>query len=606
MNYSTGKLSFIFALAVLLSFVGAWWVARRYRAAMHRLMSAPRPTPYVVRPPRGSRKLRAAVRFLVSAPRPPPGGDRPPRESGKPRAARRFLESAPRPTSTSPAPRGGLSKVAEPHFLKSSPVPAPHDAFPPLSTLPEPAPVTARDNRRAGYRLALLLVALSALISLSSAALQLHVVMTEKFSLHKLAVLGFVQLWPVIPSLGLLWRWSRWRVSGALVLWFVVCFGVLVWRVDGAEPLKLLSYLAFEIGPPMLLAGAVCLGGATRAIAPWLLLPMIGLVWASQTGLDLIALMIPRPPGWFLTLTGWLGAHTVMALFVLLPWLLAWWPLKWLGRLLARAYARKSLSELMVLFTTVWCISQTAKALMAASDMGLGGAVLLLPLAWVPVAMALTRRVANPHGRPPTLLVLRVFQHDERTQALFDHVIERWRLTGNTVLIAGTDLLERTLDAGDIFTFIDGELASRFIHSPADVGARLAAFDLAPDAEGRFRINECYCHDTTWQQALAVLVQRSDVVLMDLRSFKVRNEGCRHELGVLARAARIQRVVVLTDGDTDRAAARAATEGAPAGRFVWLDTSRIDRAKRCEVLESLFVTGAEIERQGRNAAAPTG
>ncbi len=29
-------------------------------------MSTPRPTPYVVRPPRGSRKLRAAVRFLVS------------------------------------------------------------------------------------------------------------------------------------------------------------------------------------------------------------------------------------------------------------------------------------------------------------------------------------------------------------------------------------------------------------------------------------------------------------------------------------------------------------------------------------------------------------
>ena len=33
MNYSTGKLSFIFMLAVLLSVVGAWWVARRYRVA---------------------------------------------------------------------------------------------------------------------------------------------------------------------------------------------------------------------------------------------------------------------------------------------------------------------------------------------------------------------------------------------------------------------------------------------------------------------------------------------------------------------------------------------------------------------------------------------
>ena len=512
MNYSTGKLAFIFMLAVLLSYAGAWWVARRYRAAMRELMSAP-------------------------------------------------LAASPPSRSTGPA----------------------------VNTLPEATPVTAAANRRAGLRLALLLVTLSGLIALSSDALQLHVVMEGMaFSFKRLALLGFVQLWPVIPSLGVLWRWSRWRLLGALALWFVVCFVLVWWRSDGSTVPAVLSYLAFEIGPPMLLVAAVCLGGATRAIAPWLLLPMIGLVWASQTGIDLIALMIPDPPGWFLTLTGWLGARPVMVLFALLPWLLAWWPLKRLGRALARAYARKTLSELMVLFTAVWGMSLLAKSLMAASGLGLGGAVLLLPLLWVPMMMLIARRRGQPRGRPPTLLVLRVFQHDARIQALFDDVIERWRLTGNTVLIAGTDLLERTIDADDIFTFIDGRLASRFIQRTADVAARLASFDLAPDAEGRFRINECYCHDTTWQPALAALVERSDVVLMDLRSFKAHNQGCRHELGVLAQAARIRRVVVLTDGDTDRAAAMDATATAPPGRFVWLDTSRPGRAGRREVLESLF------------------
>ena len=34
MSYSTGKLAFIFMLAVLLSYAGAWWVARRYRAVL--------------------------------------------------------------------------------------------------------------------------------------------------------------------------------------------------------------------------------------------------------------------------------------------------------------------------------------------------------------------------------------------------------------------------------------------------------------------------------------------------------------------------------------------------------------------------------------------
>jgi hypothetical protein len=245
----------------------------------------------------------------------------------------------------------------------------------------------------------------------------------------------------------------------------------------------------------------------------------------------------------------------------------------------------------------VWGIAQLVQALSAASHLGLGGTVMLAPLAWIPVVTAITalRRGSLP-GRVPTLLVLRVFQHDRRIQELFDHVIERWRLTGNTVLIAGTDLVERTLDADDLFIFIDGRLATRFIRSPADVAPRLAEFDLSPDLDGRYRVNECYCHDTTWQQALDALVKRSDVVLMDLRSFKAHNEGCRHELGVLSRASRIARVVVLTDGDTDRAAALAAIAGAPPKRFVWLDTSRIDGARRRAVLESLFVDRSDDPR----------
>jgi hypothetical protein len=221
--------------------------------------------------------------------------------------------------------------------------------------------------------------------------------------------------------------------------------------------------------------------------------------------------------------------------------------------------------------------------------MGLAGAVMLLPLAWVPAAMAVAGRLGTPPGRPPTLLVLRVFQRDAQVQALFDDVVERWRLTGNTVLIAGTDLVERTIDASDIFSFIDGRLDERFIRHPSQVNARLAGFEMARDAEGRHRINEVYCHDSTWQQALDALVASSDVVLMDLRSFKTHNRGCRHELGVLARAPRLGRVVVLTDGDTDRDEAAAATAGAPPGRFVWIDSARIDAAKRRAVLAALFV-----------------
>jgi hypothetical protein len=249
------------------------------------------------------------------------------------------------------------------------------------------------------------------------------------------------------------------------------------------------------------------------------------------------------------------------------------------------------LSELLVMFTAVWAVSQVVQAVTVASSVGWRGVAMLLPLLWIPLVVKLFAPRRAP-GRPPTLLVLRVFQHDAQVQALFDHVVDRWRLSGNTVLIAGTDLAERTLDGGDIFAFLDGELATRFIRNAAEVAPRLAALDFVADADGRHRVNECYCHDTTWQHALHALVHVSDVVLMDLRGFQARNAGCLYELGALARAPRALRVVVLVDDETDRVAAADAVVGAASERFRWIDAAQIDAAKRHEVLACLFAPAA--------------
>ena len=491
--------------------------------------------------------------------------------------------------------------------LMSLPAPAARaegrlEPTPPALPAP-PAAVTLADNRRATRRVALLLLGLSALISASGAALFLGVAMAQEKMLTpgRLLTLSLINLWPVIPALGLLWRWSRTRVLGALALWFLGAMALIAWRSIEPQPLTTtLAYLAFEIGMPMLLIGALCLGGATRAIAPWLMPLLMLLVATSVAGTDLLAWIVEARPQWLMALPEGVDAQQVLLFFVLAPWLVAWWPAKWLGRSLAAAYARRWLSELMVLFTAVWGVVLLLRALGAWQDMGFASALMLLPLAWIPVVTLLARRRPR-QGRPPTLLVLRVFQRDAQVQALFDQVIERWRATGNTVLIAGTDLVERTLDAGDIFDFLDGRLAERFVRQSSEVAPRIAAFELEPDAEGRHRVNEVYCHDSTWQQALDALVAGSDVVLMDLRSFKAHNRGCRHELGVLARAPRLARVVVLTDGNTALAQAREDAAMAPAGRFVWIDGSRIDAARRRELLAALFV--ADTAAHDRTAPA---
>ncbi len=518
-NY-TGKLLFVFVIAVLLSCVAAWITARRYRTVMQRLMRAP---------------------VIADS---------------------------------------GIVPVAAPSVA-----------------LPAPLAVTLAGNRHATLRLALVLIGLSCLMAITSASTYMLLAFpADPFLPKRAAVVALMHLWPVIPVLGLLWRWSRWRVAAVLVLWIALCFPVMLWRSIEPQPLQLLLALAVEIGPPMVAVALLCMGNATRAIAPWLFVPFAGLVWMSIVGTDILASMVERRSPLLMWMVGWLPVHAAIPLFALLPWLLAWWPLRQLGRALGRAYARKQLSELLVLFTAVWAISLVFVALGVAGSVGLAGAAMFLPLLWIPLVMLLYARLPARRGRPPTLLVLRVFQHDVQVQTLFDHVVERWRVSGNTVMIAGTDLAERTLGADDIFTFLDGRLADRFIRTPHEVAPRLAAFDLAPDADGRYRVNECYCHDTTWQAALQALVRQSDVVLMDLRGFQAHNAGCRYELGTLAQAPGALRVVVLTDPQTDRAAAAEAIGAGRSQRFVWIDAANINSRKRREVLAGLFSAPGDASR----------
>ena len=387
--------------------------------------------------------------------------------------------------------------------------------------------------------------------------------------------------WPAIPALGLLWRWRVWHMLGATLAYGLLCVALATEGMYDLTPT--LAYLAAVLGVPLLLVCLLCLAPTTRAIAPWLLPLFFILLAGSLAGGDLLDALIDR--GWLKRLYRAIGGVGVIVTFgAVLPWLLAWWPVRLFGRALGRAYARRWLSETLVLFTAVWSFAQLSTAI---EYIGYGWVWFVAsqsPLALIPAVMLLYRRLLPVcENRPPLLLVLRVFQHDAEVQHLFDDVVERWRLSGETALIAGTDLLDRTLNADDIFTFLDGGLARRFIWRPEEVPARLAGFDFERDIDGRFRVNKCYCHDSTWQYALAALAQRCDVVLMDLRGFQAHNAGCVYELGVLARGR--ARVVALTDAHTDKGAAQQAAAGSLDKQFVWLQVGEHNRGR---VLQALF------------------
>jgi len=461
-----------------------------------------------------------------------------------------------------------------------------------LSRIVATAPLTLADNLRAYRRLLLAFLLLSLLMALTR-TLTMQVIANGPISVKSVAILGTAYAWPVLPVLAVISRWSRWRLVGSALSWFIFAVLLLSASTDQTvTPAKVGAWMLFDIVLPIIVVTALCLGSATRAVGPWLAPLFVLFSAASLLGFEFLATLVAADDPVIQSVARWFGSTSaIFLLFTLSPWLIVWWPARALGRWLAKAYRQQQVSELYYLFTAVWTIALIGPVLTMMGDLGWGALIGFLPLCWIPLgARFLQLRAELPAGsRPPTLLVLRVFQQDANVQDIFDRVIERWRLTGNTVLIAGTDLLERTIDADDIFTFIDGRLGERFIHSPPDVPRRLAAFEWRPDLEGRYRVNECYCHDTNWQEALVELVRVSDIVLMDLRNFVAANKGCLHELNVLSRAPGLRRVVVLINDQTDLPAAHAAVTMAPGNRFVWLRQQGTVPLSTEAVLEPLFV-----------------
>ncbi|HMO46224.1 MAG TPA: hypothetical protein PKB14_09360 [Rubrivivax sp.] len=294
-------------------------------------------------------------------------------------------------------------------------------------------------------------------------------------------------------------------------------------RVRGVAPIVLAALLVFGLAPLFGMRLTTWLTG-TRGGAQWVL---------AGPGLDTGFVLLALPVG-----------------------LLAWWRLK----RVARAYEAKRFSDAQLLLRTWWLLVVAVEAV----DLVNANAHALLPVlltallsvaAFAPLLNAALRRAAAVAGRPPprTLLLLRVFGDTARSEALFDRLVARWRWFGPVTMIAAPDVIARTVDPGDFLRFAAGDIGSTFVTTPQDLERRLAALDTAPDPDGRFRVNEFCCRDSSWQATVVQLIERADAVVMDLRGFNAQRAGCEFELGELARRRRPQQVVLLVDASTERA-----------------------------------------------------
>jgi hypothetical protein len=247
-------------------------------------------------------------------------------------------------------------------------------------------------------------------------------------------------------------------------------------------------------------------------------------------------------------------------LLYVLP-LLLFWPLQRVafGTLgwVARAYERKVFSDaqfqaMVWMLTFPICIAFTLTNAedggpLDAQSFGVFPAVIV----GAGVYIYLSKRI-RPWPYPIQLLLLRVFASDTRGEQLLDEVAFRWRFFGPIRMIGGPDLAQSNLAPHKLLRFLRRQLVEQFISDRQTLLAHIAALDERPDPDAPYRINEFFCFDNTWQDAVAHLLERSDTVLLDLRGFTKARRGTAVEIALLAQRGALDCTVFLIDHETDR------------------------------------------------------
>lgn len=150
-----------------------------------------------------------------------------------------------------------------------------------------------------------------------------------------------------------------------------------------------------------------------------------------------------------------------------------------------------------------------------------------------------------------SLLVLRVFSPNRRSERLLDQVQTGWRYAGPVLQIGGPDLARLNINPYEFVLFLGRKMHQLFLPEEVSKERLLSDLDLAPDREGRFRIAEVFCFDSAWQSSVRTLIETSDAILLDLRGFGPQRAGTGFELSQLAFLGRLDRTVIVGDATTD-------------------------------------------------------
>ena len=463
-----------------------------------------------------------------------------------------------------------------------APVERAPDQSPPSTPAASPAPLTfavfdaqeaalSKRSQHAGMGWRRLAVAYGI-----GAALHSAVITTVFFGFETLPLVAewfaqwWVFAWPIVPTLAVVLVLNRYEVI-RLAVGYVVIGGIAIATVTLAEQAlggsvrdsALTRVFVF----PISLAITASLSLLLLLITGWRRIRAVTPLALSSTLVFGFALLLFRK-----AMTEALNLETIRSVVIevslLISELAVYYgvfmvmvlPVGWVAwrllQYLAARFEQKRFSDVQLVVDCWWLIVTADEVVTNFSTRyGLGGIAagiaafaayrisVALALAWLP-----NPQLDDPKKR---LLLLRVFGYQARTETLFDRVAQQWRFHGPVQMIAGVDLAMRTADPGDMLAFVGGRLDERYVATPREAGHRVGGLDMQRDPDGRFRVNEVFCHDDTWRSTLQALLDTTDIVLMDLRSFSSANAGCVFELEQLVSRLPPEKIVFVYDQTTD-------------------------------------------------------
>jgi hypothetical protein len=396
-----------------------------------------------------------------------------------------------------------------------------------------------------------------------------HFVYPHGFGLPGFLIALWIYVWPLVLALPLILPASL-RLSVASVAAYFAVFLLLgLWAAtindlpayrfgavilparSSVTPLGMMGlWLVMNGGSTLLVL--FCFNRRVRAVAPLLLV----LVTTAITGALSAVLALFSAPGVdaAVALAVSLDVHVYwFVLAILLLSLAVFGAIGWaLARWIARAYRHRTLSDQSLMLDALWLLF----AIIYSMWLVQGG------LAWIataPVAflvgklagVAVARLLAGKSTATSGLIFLRVFSLGRRSEALLGTVARYWRHIGSVQMITGPDVAGSTVQPHQFLDYLSGRLSRHFVHDRASLERSLAECERTPDPDGRFRINNFFCHADSWQAVLPRLVHEGDTVLMDLRSFSAASTGCIHELRYLLQEVPISRCLLVVDATTD-------------------------------------------------------